>query len=159
MRKLLSLLLLVCLASHAQVRGFIMGLDSYFYGPSGSLDFQVAGKDVAVSLSDGAVSVNGALLSEGSPDTVIGLHDFTGNRQAELVVARRDGSDLNVCVYSFSGGRWGLIGRMTAPGGKEVRVFRQVISARCGEVLRSWTWHGAGFDHKASDGSPDPSLP
>ena len=159
MRKLIPLLLVVCLASNAQVRGFITGLDSYFYGASGSLDFQAAGEDYVVSLSEGTVTVNGALLSEGVPDTVIGLHDFTEDRQAELVVARRDGGNFDVCVYSFSGGRWNLIGRMAAPGGKEIRVFRQVVSARCGEILHSWTWHGAGFDHKASDGSPEPSFP
>ena len=35
--------------------------------------------------------------------------------------------------------------------GKEIRVFRQVLSIRSGEVLHSWTWHGSQFDYKRSN--------
>jgi hypothetical protein len=36
-------------------------------------------------------------------------------------------------------------------GGKEIRVFRQVVSIRSGDVLHSWTWHTDRFDYKGSN--------
>ena len=138
---------------------FILGLDNYFFGESGTLTFQASGQDIKASVNSGSVSVNGALLSYGSGDTVIGIHDFTGNRVPELVVARRSSGSVKADVYSFSGSSWKLVGSAGSTQATEIRVFRQVISIRRGDVLCSWTWHGSKFDYKASDGSAEPSLP
>jgi len=135
---------------------FIFGLDSYFYGENGALDFDADGKACRVSVSAAEVDVNGTRLENGG-DVVVGIHDFTGNHIPELVVARREGSALGVKVYTLRGGSWQVIGSMKVPdSGKEIRVFRQVISIRRGEVLCSWTCHGEKFDYKASDGSLEP---
>ena len=162
----LFLLLAGTLAS-AQVRSysdnasktFVVGLDSYFYGASGSLDFVLGGHEMHATLSDGTVSVNGTVLSQGPADTVIGIHDFTEDREPELVVARRLPEGVSAMVYARQEGSWTVIGKASAPDGREIRIFRQVLSVRSGEVLRSWTWHGRQFDYKASDGSPEPNLP
>lgn len=168
MRKLLCLIcLLAGLTAGAQTRTysdnasktFIFGLENYFYGVSGSLDFQLSGKAHQASVTEGDVTVDGAVLSAGETDTVVGIHDFTGDKSPELVVARRTEQGVSVTVYAFSAGQWKEIGRMVSPEAKEIRVFRQVVSIRRGEVLCSWTWHGNKFDYKASDGSPEPSLP
>lgn len=138
---------------------FIVGLESYFYGESGALDFVCGSEAVHAALSVGTVSVGGTELSRGAADAVVGIHDFTEDRIPELVVARRLPEGLTATVYTLSGGTWRVIGQMAAPGAKEFRVFRQVVSARRGEALSSWTWHGTAFDFKASDGSPEPILP
>ena len=159
MRKLLLLLLIVLgPLSGAQTRtfsdnaagSFVFGLDSYFYGESGILDFSVGGTPVRASLSDGSVSVDGALLEGGSGDTLIGIHDFTGDKAPELVVARRSSTSVSAKIYTGSAGTWRPIGEIKADG-KEIRVFRQVLSIRSGEVLHSWTWHGSQFDYKSSN--------
>ena len=168
MRKLLCILLAAALGltgARAQVRTyndnttntFIFGLENYYYGVSGQMDFQVDGKTFQAVVSGGQVLLDGSVLESGGGDAVIGIHDFTGDRVPDLVVARRDGDMLSVCVYQYTSGQWQAVGRLNAPG-KEIRVFRQVVSIREGEVLRSWTWHGNRFDFKASDGSEDPST-
>lgn len=159
MKKLFVLLLLLgCLGAHAQVRSysdnasgtFIVGLDNYFYGVSGSLQFRTGGRDFAANVSGGNVQVNGTTLSSGSGDTVIGIHDFTGDKEPELVIARRTPAGVSATVYLLSGGNWKLVGQLSAANATEMRVFRQVISARSGDVLHSWTWHGNQFDYKSS---------
>ena len=158
MRKLIPLLLLICFTAQAQVRTysdnasgtFVFGLDSYFYGESGTLDFSVGGVSVRASLADGTVRIGDRLLESGSGDTLIGIHDFTGNKAPELMVARRSGGSVSAQIYSFTSGSWVPIGRMNADG-QEIRVFRQVVSIRSGEVLNSWTWHGSQFDFKKSN--------
>ena len=157
MRKLIPLLLLICFGARAQVRTysdnasgtFVFGLDSYFYGESGTLDFSVGEASVRVSLADGTVRAGDCLLESGNGDTLIGIHDFTGDKAPELMVARRSGDSVSAQIYSFASGDWRSIGRMEA-GGKEIRVFRQVVSIRGGEVLHSWTWHTDRFDYKSS---------
>ena len=167
MRKLLCILFAAALGltgARAQVRTyndnttntFIFGLENYYYGVSGQMDFQVGGKTFQAVVSGSQVQLDGAVLDSGSGDTVIGIHDFTGDREPELVVARRDGDLLSVVVYQYAAGQWAVADHLNAPG-KEIRVFRQVISIREGDVLRSWTWHGKKFDFKASDGSADPT--
>lgn len=161
--------LLLCLGAGAQTRTysdnaantFIFGLDSYFFGESGALDFDLGGQTHQASVAGGAVSVDGTLLpgEKCSAETVIGVHDFTGDRVPELVVARRWEHLLVVTIWDYSNGAWRPVGQMRAQDGKDVRVFRQVVSIRRGEALYSWTWHGNKFDFKASDGSPEPSLP
>jgi len=158
MRKLLLLFLLVLgPLSGAQTRtysdnaagSFVFGLDSYFYGESGTLDFSVGGSPVRAQLSAGSVRVGDTLLESGSGDTLIGIHDFTGDKAPELVVARRNGTSVWAKIYTCSAGTWRPIGEIKAEG-KEIRVFRQVLSIRSGEVLHSWTWHDSQFDYKSS---------
>ena len=138
---------------------FIIGLESYFFGESGSISFEANGKTVHASVEGPMVSVDGVSMEKNDGETVIGIHDFTGNRTPELVVARRTQEGIAVTLYSLSAGTWSRLAAVGIPGVKEVRVFRQVLSARRGEVLSSWTWHTDRFDYKASDGSPEPSLP
>ncbi len=168
MRKLICILFAAALGlsgARAQVRTyndnttntFIFGLENYYYGVSGQMDFQVDGKTFQAVVSGSEVLLDGSVLSSGSGNTVIGIHDFTGDRVPDLIAARRNGDLLSVEVYEYTSGEWRPIGRLNAPG-KEIRVFRQVVSIREGEVLRSWTWHGSRFDFKASDGSADPST-
>ena len=168
MRKLLCILVAVTLGlsgARAQVRTyndnttntFIFGLENYYYGVSGQMEFQIDGKTFQAVVSGSQVLLDGSVLDSGSGDTVIGIHDFTGDRVPELVAARRNGDMLSVTVYQYAAGQWTVADRLNAPG-KEIRVFRQVVSIREGEVLRSWTWHGKRFDFKASDGSADPST-
>jgi len=137
---------------------FIIGLDSYFFGESGTLDFRAGGKEVTASLVDGTVSVGGEVLSRSDWDSVIGIHDFTGDREPELVVARRSEKGLSATVYTLGEGRWEPVGRMEAPDAKEIRVFRQVVTIRQGETLCTWTWHDTRFDFKSSDNSAEPRL-
>ena len=169
MKRLLTILLLLAgfTAAMAQTRTysdnasktFIIGLESYFYGENGTLDFKVGEVSFNASLTSGTVSVNGEELEAGEGDTVIGIHDFTGNRNPELVVARRSAEAVTATVYSLVNGQWQQVGKVGSKYATEIRVFRQVVSIRSGEALRSWTWHGNKFDYKASDGSPEPSLP
>ncbi len=167
MRQLFSTIcvLCLCISGLAQTRSyqdnvsktFIIGLDSYFYGTGGSLEFQAGGRACTAQVERGKVSVGGVLLEEGSPDTVVGIHDFTGNGVPEIVVGRKSGNAVFATVFTLKEGRWKAIGRAGAEDAKEIRVFRQVLSLRRGEALYSWTWHGKGFDFKASDGSEDPT--
>ena len=167
MKRLLTIIcLLAGFTATAQMRTysdnesktFIIGLESYFFGESGTLDFSIDNADFKASLAYGAVSVNGTDLESGEGDTVIGIHDFTGNRAPDVVVARRRDGGVYANVYSLSKGEWKLVGKIGSPDAAEIRVFRQVLSIRSGNALRSWTWHGNKFDYKASDGSPEPVL-
>jgi len=168
MKKLLFTFLLLSLGFSlpAQVRTysdnasgtFVVGLDSYYYGPSGSLDFKAGGHQVHAKLEGGTVTVDGSVLSESDADTVIGIHDFTGDREPELVVARRSAQGVRAAVYTLDGDKWKQIGQMIAFDAPEIRVFRQVVSIRRGDALYSWTWHEGKFDFKASDGSKEPTA-
>ena len=164
------ILMLASVAASAQIKSykdnetstFIIGLDSYFYGESGSLGFSVKGKEIRAAVKDSTVTVNGVVLEtivEG--DVVIGTHDFTGDRQVELVVARRTPETLYANVYKLTGGEWKLIGRIGAAdeGAREIRVFRQAFTIRNKRTnaLYTWTFHAPKFDFKASDGSADPT--
>jgi len=171
MKKIISLLalLLVALAASAQIKSytdnatatFIIGLDSYFYGESGSLGFSVKGKDMRVAVASGTVTVNGNVLESDSGEVVIGTHDFTGDRQVELVVARRTARTLYAVVYQYNAGEWKVIGRVGAAdeGAREIRVFRQAFTIRNKrtDALYTWTYHAPKFDFKSSDGVSDPT--
>ena len=162
MKRIFFILTALCasILASAQVRTysdnasgtFIIGLDSYFYGESGDLNFTAGGTSWQASVNSGAVSINGTPLPDGWADVVVGIHDFTDNRIPELVVARRDGENLDISVYTLQAGEWIPIGRMESSGAKEARIFRQVISIRRGQVLQSWTCHGQQFDYKSSEG-------
>lgn len=138
---------------------FVFGLDSYFFGESGVLDFELDGETHQARVSGGEVSVDDTLIpgEKSGWETVIGLHDFTGDRVPELMVARRAEKLLVATVYCHQGGCWHPIGQMSVRDAQEIRVFRQVVSVRRGEALYSWTWHGNKFDFKASDGSAEPT--
>lgn len=129
---------------------FIFGLENYFYGRSGSLEFQADGKSFNVGVENGDVSVNGAPLEGGMGEVVVGTHDFTGNRIPELVVARRNRGMVCVALYKLSASGWIPLASTDPVDGKEMRVFRQVISVRSGDTLHSWTWHGNKFDYKSN---------
>ena len=148
--------------SDIEARTFVIGLDSYFFGEAGALDFNVSGKPFQARIDGADVRVDGVLLESGAGETLVGVHDFTGDNQPELVVARRDGNALSLRVYQAAGGQWNLIGRIGASGEgiTEARVFRQAFTIRnhAADALYTWTWHTSRFDFKASDGSPDPSL-
>ena len=115
-----------------------------------TLDFSLGEASVRVSLADGTVRAGDCLLESGNGDTLIGIHDFTGDKAPELVVARRNSSSVWAKIYTCSAGTWRPIGEIKADG-KEIRVFRQVLSIRSGEVLHSWTWHDSQFDYKRSN--------
>lgn len=140
---------------------FIIGLDSYFYGDSGSLGFNVKGKDFRASISGSRVLVDDVLIEEGPGTVIIGTHDFTGDRQVELVVARRDAETIAANIYQYSGGEWSVIGRIGAAdeGAREIRVFRQAFTIRNKrtDALYTWTYHAPNFDFKSSDGCEDPT--
>ena len=160
MKRLFCIILgaVIGLAAGAQTRTytdnasgtFIFGLENYFYGRSGSLEFQADGKSFNVGVENGDVSVNGAPLEGGMGEVVVGTHDFTGNRIPELVVARRNRGMVCVALYKLSASGWIPLASTDPVDGKEMRVFRQVISVRSGDTLHSWTWHGNKFDYKSN---------
>lgn len=147
-----------CLLAAAQTRTysdnasgtFIFGLESYFYGRTGSLEFQADGKTFQATVDNGDVYVNGTPLEGGMGEVVVGIHDFTGNRVPELVVARRNKGWVALYMYKLAAGDWIPAGHIDPVDGKELRVFRQVISVRDGDTLHSWTWHGNQFDYKSN---------
>ncbi|MEE3375700.1 MAG: hypothetical protein VZR22_03250 [Candidatus Cryptobacteroides sp.] len=158
------LLLFAGVLAQAQVRTysenasktFVVGLDSYFYGDAGSLSFEAAGQSFQASKGADGVFVGGQRLGSDG-DVVIGIHDFTGDRVPEFVMAQRLENAIGLWIYSLNGSSWSPLKMMSVRGAKEVRIFRQVISVRQGEALCSWTWHGDKFDYKASDGSAEPT--
>ena len=160
MKRLLFTLLgtVFCLVCAAQTRTysdnasgtFVIGLDSYFYGRCGSLEFQAQGKTFLVTVDEGDVYVNDAALEGGKGEVVVGIHDFTGNHIPELVVARRNNSLVALSLYKLTGANWIPAASIDPVEGKEIRVFRQVVSVRNGDQLHSWTWHGDRFDYKSN---------
>lgn len=161
--------MLASAAGFAQIRSyndnvtatFIIGLDSYFFGENGSLGFTVGSGDFRAAIENGEVSVGGAVLEKGQGETVIGTHDFTGDHQVELVVARRTETELTANVYQLKGGSWQQIGRIGAAdeGAREIRVFRQAFTIRNKrtDALYTWTFHAPKFDFKSSDNIEDPT--
>jgi hypothetical protein len=161
--------MLASVAGFSQVRSytdnqtdtFIIGLDSYFYGENGSLGFTVKSKDARAVISVNEVLVDGEVLERGEGAVIIGTHDFTGDRQVELVVARRDADSVSANIYQYTGGEWKVIGRIGAAdsGAREIRVFRQAFTIRNKrtDALYTWTWHAPKFDFKSSDGISDPT--
>ncbi|MBR4775936.1 MAG: hypothetical protein IK008_07550 [Bacteroidales bacterium] len=129
---------------------FIFGLENYFYGRAGSLEIEANGKPFQVNVDNGSVSVNGSSLEGGQGEVVVGTHDFTGNHVPELVVARRNNGMVCLTLYKLSGSSWVPLGSTDPVSGKELRVFRQVVSVRSGDTLHSWTWHGSKFDYKSN---------
>jgi hypothetical protein len=148
----------LCLLAGAQTRSyadnasgtFVFGLDSYFYGRTGTLEFEADGKMFRATVEGGAVSVDGTALEGGKGEVVVGAHDFSGNRIPDLMVARRDGAQVSATLYRLSSGQWVPMGNAGPVEGTEIRVFRQVISVRHASTLHSWTWHNDHFDYKSN---------
>ena len=187
------ILLLAALPSRGQIRTggdidsgtFIMGLDSYFCGNAGGLNFNLDGKDFTVTLGNNLITVVSlsdeseqivydsglavpfsvtANLPEVTGDFVVGVHDFTGDSQPELVIGVRNSSASGVETYILKHGDegWRSIGEIAVFGisGVECRIFRHAITVKnpAKGSLYSWTFHGDRFDFKASDGTTDPSA-
>ena len=151
--------------SDIETKTFVIGLDSYFFGESGALDFQTAGTAFQASISGEEVRISVAgsdtLLEKGAGEKLVGVHDFTGDRQLELVVATHTGQALIAHIYRYTGNGWSRIGRIGAEGPDvaDIRVFRQALTIKnhASGALYTWTWHTPHFDFKASDGSADPT--
>lgn len=176
MKRLFTLFFLAALlpiAAAAQTRtygdieskAFVIGLEQYYFGSAGSLGFKVAKQTYEARIEGGSVTLvcpdsSEMLLFKGEGDIMIGIHDFTGNRNPELVVARRGDGILEAEVFQL-GGRALSIGRIGAAGEdvSEIRVFRQAFTIKNHKsgAMYSWTWHKTKFDFKASDGSSDPT--
>lgn len=186
-------LLFAALTMSAQIRTggdidsgtFIMGLDSYFCGNAGGLNFNHSGKTFSVTLGGGVITVTEAgsedaqtvydaglvvpfsvtaNLPEISGDFVVGVHDFTGDSQPELVIGVRNSSASGVETYilKLAEEGWRSIGEIAVFGisGVECRVFRHAITVKnpAKGALYTWTYHGDRFDFKASDGTTDPTA-
>ena len=140
---------------------FVIGLDSYFFGTSGALDFSIGSTAFQASISGSKVSVNGTQLFAGSGETLVGIHDFTGDNVVELVVGNRTSDGVVARIYKLSGGNWKLIGKAGASGSgvSEIRVFRQALTVKDKDsgALHTWTCHGGSFDFKSSAGGSDPT--
>lgn len=121
------LLLFVGVLAQAQVRTysenasktFVVGLDSYFYGEAGSLSFEAAGRSFQASVGADGVFIGDRKLGGGG-DVVIGIHDFTGNRVPEFVLAQRVGESIGIWVYALNDGSWNALKMMSVRGAKEV---------------------------------------
>lgn len=187
---LASVLLLAALTSGAQIRTgsdidsgtFIIGLDNYFCGNAGGLNFTHGGSSCFVTLGNGVITVSDGdneqtvyesglvvpfitevNLPEISGDFVVGVHDFTGDNAPELVIGVRNSSASGIEAYILkkTDDGWRSIGEIAVFGisGVECRVFRQAITVKnpAKGALYTWTCHGDKFDFKASDGTKDPS--
>lgn len=186
-------LLLAALTSSAQIRTggdidsgtFIIGLDSYFCGNAGGLSFTSGGKGFTATLGSGLITVTEDGAEEGqtlydaglvvpfsvavnlpeiSGDFVVGVHDFTGDSQPELVIGVRNSSASGIETYvlKYTDEGWRSIGEIAVFGisGVECRIFRHAITVKnpAKGALYTWTFHADRFDFKASDGTTDPSA-
>ncbi|MBO7544765.1 MAG: hypothetical protein J6T02_04230 [Bacteroidales bacterium] len=193
---LASVLLIVALTAQAQIRTggdidsgtFIIGLDSYFCGNAGGLNFNLGSDPYTVTLGGSVIVVStpgpdgepveqtvydgglvvpfltGINLPEISGDFVVGVHDFTGDNIPELVIGVRNSSasGIETHILKHTEDGWRSIGEIAVFGisGVECRVFRHAITVKnpAKGALYTWTCHGDKFDFKASDGTTDPSL-
>lgn len=146
-------------------KAFVIGLDQYYFGSSGSLTFKVAKTAYEARIEGGTVTVKcpnavESKLFEGEGDVIIGIHDFTGDKKPELVVACRREGALEAEIFQL-GDDAVSIGRIGAQkeSVSEIRVFRQAITIKNHKAgaMYTWTWHKTQFDFKASDGSSDPT--
>ena len=141
---------------------FVIGLESYYFGDAGSLAFSLSGRSFQATVSEGSVSVGGTTLRSGLPrgGTLVGLHDFTDDGVAELVIALRSEGFVQAFVYEYNQGRWTLLGSAGArsAGVSEIRVFRQALTIKDkgSGALHTWTCHDGRFDFKSSSGLTDP---
>ena len=142
-------------AGDSDARAFVIGLDAYVYN-NGPLRFSAAGRSFTATPSGASVALSGAAsatLPFGTADLLVGIHDFTGDQEPELVVGERLPSGVKTHVYRLSGGSWQEIGSLSIPGGTECSIYRQALTVKdpSNGVLHSWTWHGDRFDYKSSE--------
>lgn len=155
---------------------FVIGLDNYIVGNAGGLGFSIKSNNFKVDVADAVVSVakgsqTVVLYDEGlqvpavydysmpvlKGEFVVGIHDFTGDSQPELVIAVRDESGCGVVAFvlQYLSGKWVSIGEIGAlkDSANEIRVFRQALTIKNKKsgALYSWTYHKNGFTFKASD--------
>ena len=182
----LSLLsILAAVVCFAQVRTnsdidsktFVIGLDNYIVGDAGGLGFSIRNTAFKVEVENETVTAakgnnpKVTLYKEGlqipaaydyslpvlKGDFVVGVHDFTGDAQPELVIAVRDesGDGIIAFILQFKDGKWISIGEIGALKGNvnEIRVFRQTLTIKNKKTgaLYTWTYHKNGFTFKASD--------
>lgn len=149
-----------------EANAFVIGLDQYYFGDSGSLSFKVSKKPFEAKINGGTVtlqhnSVTDTLAVRDETAFIVGIHDFTGDRVPDLVVASRSGNQLVAEIYTLLNDETSLIGRIGAEGEgiSDIRVFRQAITIKNHKkgAMYTWTWHSKVFDFKASDGSADPT--
>lgn len=162
------------LAASAQTRtygdiaakAFVIGLDQYYFGDSGSLSFKVTKKPFEANISGDLVTLSHASVVDTLaclPDTdfIVGIHDFTGDKVPELVVAARSGNRIVAEIFTLLNDQTTSIGRIGAEGEgiTDIRVFRQALTIKNHKkgAMYTWTWHAPAFDFKASDGSADPT--
>ena len=159
-----TVLLFAALSANAQIRTggdidsgtFIMGLDNYFCGAAGGLNFNIGSDTISVSLNGGLITVTsngsgdepveqtvynnglvvpfvtGINLPQIYGDFVVGIHDFTGDNVPELVLGVRNASAIGLEVYilKLKEEGWGSIGEVAVFGiaGVECRIFRHTIT-------------------------------
>jgi hypothetical protein len=139
-------------AGDIDAQAFVIGLDSYVYH-AGPLEWDGGGSPCRADVRGQTVVVGSSTLSFGTGDLQVGVHDFTADRQPELVVGERLPAGIRVHVYALRGGSWQEIGNLGIPGGTECRIFRQALPVKdpATGVLHAWTWHGDRFDYKSSE--------
>lgn len=127
--------------------------------------FRLAPARPSLSIPSLGVNDTGKYLE--TNEIVVGVHDFTNDREPELVVALRDisgkgahGNGLVVYVLEFKDGKWRSCGEIAAfgPDVVEARVFRQVITINEGDNFYNWTYRGSAFDFRGNGKSTDPST-
>lgn len=147
-------------------KAFVIGLDQYYFGASGSLTFKISKTVYTAKIEGGKVSLSTAnlpetVLCEGDGDIIIGIHDFTGDKKPELVISWRKDGSMVAEIFQLQDKNTACIGRIGASGEgiTEIRIFRQAITIKNHKAgaMYTWTWHKKAFDFKASDGSADPT--
>lgn len=185
------LLALLPLAAFGQIRtgsdaaagNFVIGIDNYLRitsatGGKAGFDFSTGGQAFKAIAEEGNVTVGDTALLDHfalalpgrglripafgeAPEMIIGIHDFTADREPELVVALRDlpAEGLVVYIFSYEKGAWKVLGEIAAYGAgvRECRIFRQVVTIERGEGLHTWTYRGGKFDYRSNSGSKDPA--
>lgn len=163
---------------------FAIGIDNYLRLSSSSdgkaaFDFSWGGKAFKAIAEEGTVSVGESRLLvgyapvaasdpkleipafAGKPEMIIGIHDFSADKEPELVIALRDlaSEGLVVYVFAYQNNSWKGIGTIAAFGPEvcECRIFRQVITIEAGGNLYTWTYRGGRFAFRSSTGSKDPA--
>lgn len=147
--------------SDIEAKAYVIGLDSYIYGSPGNLEFDLGSSTVTVNVDADGVYVGGKrLCGTDGGEILVGTHDFTGNRECEIMVASRSAEGVRADVFSWSGSAWRQVGRMAVPSASEIRIFRQAVSIKkpSSGALCTWTWHNTAFDFKSSDGEAEPSF-
>lgn len=147
--------------SDIEAKAYVIGLDSYFYGSPGNLEFDLGSSTITVNVNSDGVYVGGKrLCTPSGGEILVGTHDFTGNREPEILIAVKSSEGVRAEIFSWGGSSWRSVGKFAVPGATEVRIFRQAVSIKKPSTgaLCTWTWRGSSFDFKSSDGEGEPSF-